>query len=184
MKTIHNRSTGLSNFRDAYSNLYQITEPSLEKIKVKELLVRISQLYQDQFKKEKIDHQVDCPFENLAIEIDNRLIEHMLINLVKNAIEAVETSRQKFINLSAKINGNDLIISLVDNGTGIPKEQLESIFIPFYTTKEKGSGIGLSFSQHVMRLHNGYLNVISNPDSGSEFQLVFRKIINNDAIQD
>ena len=106
--------------------------------------------------------------------LGERMIEQVLINLVKNAVEAMRTEKSRSIILSGKRNNSHLIIAVRDSGTGIPEEQLESIFIPFYSTSSSGSGIGLSFSQHVMRLHSGHINVLSNPGKGSEFQLVFK----------
>jgi len=101
------------------------------------------------------------------------MIEQVLINLVKNAMEAVSTRKTREITLSAIGRKKEVIISVEDTGTGIPAEQLDSIFMPFFSTKETGTGIGLSFSQHIMRLHGGYIRVRSKQGKGSVFQLVF-----------
>ena len=114
------------------------------------------------------------PEEPLHTKADLELIEQVLINLVKNALEAVKEENTRKILLSALKENNRTILSVKDTGSGIPQDQMESIFVPFFTTKEAGTGIGLSFSQHIMRLHKGYIRVSSNPGKGSVFQLVFR----------
>ncbi|RLE00311.1 MAG: hypothetical protein DRJ13_08850 [Bacteroidetes bacterium] len=105
--------------------------------------------------------------------MDERMIEQVLINLVKNAMEAVKERTSKTISLSAFKSDYATVISVSDSGAGIPEEQLESIFIPFFSTKESGTGIGLSFSQHVMQLHGGHIRVHSTPGQGSVFHLRF-----------
>ena len=105
--------------------------------------------------------------------MDEKMIEQVLINLVKNAMEAVKSQPSRLITLSAKVNAKEVILSVEDSGNGIPLEQMGNIFIPFFSTKESGTGIGLSFSQHVMGLHSGQIRVNSTPGSGSMFQLHF-----------
>ena len=119
----------------------------------------------------KIEIRVEDP--GLEIPMDERMIEQVLINLVKNATEALAQTAGPRITLSALHEEGHPIISVKDNGPGIPSDQLEHIFIPFYSTREEGSGIGLSFAQHVMRLHNGRIHVRSTKGKGSEFRLIF-----------
>lgn len=174
-ETIHRRAAGLSNFLDAYSNLYRVPELRMEPVGVFELLNRIDALFHEQFCQAGVKHSVECPEEDCSIVMDERMIEQVLINLVKNALYAVRSTRDKVISLScSKINNKGHLITVADNGTGITKDQLDNIFIPFYSTHGDGSGIGLSFSQHVMRLHQGRINVRTAPGKGSQFQLVFR----------
>jgi C4-dicarboxylate-specific signal transduction histidine kinase len=105
--------------------------------------------------------------------MDAKMIEQVLINLVKNALEAVKEQDNRNIVLSVLPENKKMVLSVKDTGSGIPQDQMESIFVPFFTTKEAGTGIGLSFSQHIMRLHKGYIRVSSDPGKGSVFQLVF-----------
>lgn len=177
LDTIHRRASGLSNFLDAYSNLYRVPDLELRKVNAPELLNRICLLYRDQFKAEKIDCRIECDDQGLSIEMDERLIEQVLINLVKNAVEALHGSPGPLLTLSAKISGKEGILAVRDNGPGIAEDQLDHIFIPFYSTREKGSGVGLSFAQHIMRLHQGRIHVSSPPGKGIEFQLLFRTAI-------
>jgi two-component system nitrogen regulation sensor histidine kinase NtrY len=105
--------------------------------------------------------------------MDVRMIEQVMINLIKNAMEAVKGQSTRSIALSAVQTRKEILISVKDTGTGIPKDEMESIFMPFFSTKENGTGVGLSFSQHVMRLHKGFVRVTSSPGEGSTFFLVF-----------
>lgn len=175
LETIHRRATGLSKFLDAYSNLYRVPELQMVNVDVNALLKRVALLFADQFSGENISLSIECSETALQIKLDERMIEQVLINLVKNAIDAVRNSEKRAIVLSGSKESENQIISVTDSGSGIPEDQIESIFIPFYSTREKGSGIGLSFSQHVMRLHGGYITVLSSPGTGSEFRLIFRK---------
>ena len=113
---------------------------------------------------------IDC-HPSLFINADGKLLEQVIINLVKNSIEAFEDVTEPMISLTAQSNNNQIIIEIADNGKGIPPEMLENIFVPFYTTKEKGSGIGLSLSRQIIRLHGGTMNVQSEPFSHTVFTI-------------
>ena len=173
LDTIHRRATGLSNFLDAYSNLYRVPDLQLQPVQVVELLDRVALLFKEQFSGGNISQGIRCEDPELSIMMDERMIEQVLINLVKNSLDAVKEKQDPAIQFIAEFRGNLKVIGVKDNGQGIPPDQLESIFIPFYSTKEGGTGIGLSFSQHVMRLHHGQLKVNTSPGDGSDFQLVF-----------
>ncbi|MGW8314661.1 MAG: sensor histidine kinase [Bacteroidales bacterium] len=178
LETIHRRSSSLSNFLDAYSNLYRVPELNLEAVPVRPLLERTGALFREQMDKEGISFKVDCPPEEPVINLDERLIEQVLINLLKNAFAAVSSSKEKRIIMMAEVTDRDQVIRVKDTGTGIPEELRESIFIPFYSTRPDGNGIGLSFAQHIMRLHQGYVHVITREGHGSEFGLHFGTIRN------
>ncbi|MEN8158332.1 MAG: ATP-binding protein [Bacteroidota bacterium] len=173
LETIHRRATGLSEFLDAYANLYRVPDLQVQPELVCDLLDRVSLLFTDQFGREKIRCNINCRDMELTIAMDERMIEQVLINLVKNSLDAMKESQDQSIQLYAEVRGRLPVIGVKDSGKGIPPDQLESIFIPFYSTKEGGTGIGLSFSQHVMRLHHGQLKVNTSPGQGTDFQLVF-----------
>ena len=173
LETIYRRASGLSVFLDAYTNLYRTPEFKTEQTEVPVLLERIFGLFKEEAEQQETDLMISCPDPGLQVLMDSRMIEQVLINLVKNAMEAVRDQANREITLSARRNKKEVSISVEDSGTGIPAEQLDSIFMPFFSTKETGTGIGLSFSQHIMRLHGGYIRVRSIPGTGSVFQLVF-----------
>ena len=107
--------------------------------------------------------------KNLAIDVDEKLIEQVLINLIKNAMEAGENVVDLRIVISAKEDMGKVKMELADNGPGISEEVIENIFVPFFTTKKEGSGIGLSLSKQILRKHGGNLEVISVPGEGATF---------------
>jgi len=173
LDTIHRRATGLTDFLDTYSNLYRVPELELELTLVADLLHRICTLHKDQFKNKGVICHINCDDPDLEIRMDERMIEQVLINLVKNAVEALQESPEPKLTLSARLSGKEAILAIKDNGQGIPGDQLDHIFIPFYSTREEGSGVGLSFSQHIMRMHQGRIHVQSRQGKGTEIQLVF-----------
>ena len=121
-----------------------------------------------------INFQMHVVPETLELTADSELIEQILINILKNAIQALDSQQNAKIDLTSRIDeGGRIIIQVSDNGPGIPEDVLEKIFIPFFTTKEHGTGIGLSLSRQIMRLHRGAMNVHSRPNEETIFTLRF-----------
>ena len=172
--TIESRSQGLIRFIDAYRDYTSIPLPKVKPVKLAHLLEHVSQLMKIELRRSKITFDSIITDPELELQIDEELIEQVLINLLKNAIEAVEEAKEPKIVLKATSDENDVIkISVTDNGHGIIMEALDQIFIPFYSTKKRGSGIGLSLSRQIMQLHNGTLTVESEPDVATTFTLAF-----------
>lgn len=174
VETIEKRSQGLLTFINNYRELTRIPKPNFQIVAVKDLFERIQTLMTDQFEQNQIDFYIQIDPETIEITADPNLIEQVLINLCKNSIEAVDAKADPHIRLNAAMDGlGNPVIKVIDNGKGIAEEITEKIFIPFYTTKPKGSGIGLSLSRQVMRSHKGTLSVISRPDVETIFALRF-----------
>jgi two-component system nitrogen regulation sensor histidine kinase NtrY len=174
LATIAGRSKGLIKFIDAYRDYTSIPLPQIKKIEVESLFEHISQLMKIEIRKANINLEYKVSPKNMAIGFDEELIEQVVINLIKNAIEAQENqSNPKIILLAGYDEYNNPKISVSDNGSGIVMEALEQIFIPFYTTKKRGSGIGLSLSRQIMQLHNGTLTVESKLEIGTTFTMTF-----------
>jgi len=173
IQTIGKRSAGLIKFVKEFRNLTHVPQPNLTEVVVKDLLDEMAMLH----KKELSDHgiliSVDLPANGLIIQADKTMIEQVLINLIKNAIQAFDNQVDKRIMLSAYDNEGHVIISVKDNGNGIDADALERIFVPFFTTKKTGSGIGLSLSRQIMRQHGGQITVKSKLGEGTEFLLRF-----------
>lgn len=174
LQTISRRSEGLIRFVKEFRNLTHIPKPRLAEVPVKPLLEEMAMLH----KKELADHgvSVTCSVEpeNLFILADKTMIEQVLINLIKNAIQAFDDQPDKRLDLIARSNEKGrAIISVKDNGSGIDNEALEKIFIPFFSTKKTGSGIGLSLSKQIMLQHEGRITVKSKLGEGTEFILRF-----------
>jgi nitrogen fixation/metabolism regulation signal transduction histidine kinase len=172
LDTIEERSRGLLSFVADYKNLTRLPQPLFEDIAVEFLLNHMHSLFKKDMASENINFQVKIPAHQMSICADSMMIQQVLINLIKNAMEAVKESEEKSIMLSADSRNEKVIIRVRDNGKGIDDEDLEKVFIPFYTTKKKGSGIGLSLSKQIMRLHKGSIHFQSD-DSGTVFNIEF-----------
>lgn len=172
--TIKRRSEGLLKFAETYRNLNKITTPNLSRIYVRNLFESINQLMLPTLDQKSIDIQVVLKEPGLMLEADSNLIEQVLINLVVNSIEAVKDKNDPKIVLSAyRDTNNKIIIKVADNGAGMPPEMMDKIFIPFFTTKKSGSGIGLSLCKQIMMLHKGNIQVHSQEGVGTAFTLHF-----------
>ncbi len=172
--TIKRRSEGLLKFAETYRNLNKIGEPNVRKVLIRDLFEGINRLMQPTFDDKNINVDVILKDTSLTLEVDASLIEQVLINLVVNAIEAVKEKQRPGIVLSAyRDNYNKMIIKVADNGSGMSAEVMEKIFVPFFSTKKNGSGIGLSLCKQIMMLHKGNIQAQSAEGEGSAFLLQF-----------
>ncbi len=172
--TIRKRSSGLIHFVETYRNLTKIPKPNFTIFSIQRLFDNIYNLLKEDIKDNSIECIRSISPKNLELTADEQLIEQVLINLVKNSIHALENNDQGKIEMKAYINKRGrTIIQVSDNGRGIIKEVRDKIFIPFFTTKPTGSGIGLSLSRQILRLHNGTISVTSEPDVETCFTLTF-----------
>jgi two-component system nitrogen regulation sensor histidine kinase NtrY len=173
LATIENRSKGLIRFIDAYREYTSLPQPKMTTLKVNSLLENVVQLMKPELRKTTIAFSCTPTSENLTIHADAELIEQVIINLMKNALEALAETPDPKLELSAHYDEESVRIEIADNGPGIIPEAIEQIFVPFYTTKRTGSGIGLSLSRQIMQMHNGSLTVTSTPDVRTVFTLRF-----------
>jgi two-component system, NtrC family, nitrogen regulation sensor histidine kinase NtrY len=173
LSTIENRSKGLIKFIDAYREYTSLPKPKMATVRLKDMIEKVAMLMKTELRKTKIDFQYEYSSEYLTIQADEEMIEQVLINLLKNAIEALHETENPKLRLIGSYKENVVKIEVVDNGPGIIKEAREHIFVPFYTTKRTGSGIGLSLSRQIMQMHNGSLSVESEPDVQTTFTMRF-----------
>ncbi len=174
METIKRRSEGLLKFAQTYRNLNMITAPNLQKFYVKDLFKTQQRLMLPTLDQKNIELDIILKDQELQIEADINLIEQVLINLLLNAMEAVkEVKKPKIILTASQLQNNHTVIKVVDNGSGIDDEVLDKIFIPFFSTKKSGSGIGLSLCKQIMMLHKGNINVQSIKGEGTAFIMQF-----------
>lgn len=174
INTIKRRSEGLLKFAETYRNLNKITAPNLKKVYVRDLFENLQQLMQPTLDQKNIDMEIILKDTDLQLDIDASLIEQVLINLLVNAIEAVKEKNHAKIALTSFMASNrKILIKVADNGTGMSDEVLDKIFIPFFTTKKNGSGIGLSLCKQIMMLHRGNMQVQSREGEGTVFILQF-----------
>jgi len=174
VNTIQKRSQGLLHFVDAYRNLTLIPKPNFQIFAVQELFDRVEKLMQANIRDKRIRFRASVEPKTLELTADPELIEQVLINLLLNALQSLENRDAAEIQLIARLDERGrTVIQVMDNGAGISSENLEKIFIPFFSTKPGGSGIGLSLSRQIMGLHNGTINVHSKPDFQTIFTLRF-----------
>lgn len=178
LHTIRKRSDSLIKFVSDFRNMTKVKHPELAETKASDILQHIVALMKKDIEERNIELQLNVKPEDLTILIDTEQIEQVIINLVKNAIEALdeneETDKEKLLKIKAwKEGSGEAFISIEDNGPGIEEEALKKIFIPFFTTKKHGSGIGLSLSKQIMRHHKGNISVKSVMNAGTEFLLRF-----------
>ena len=174
LNTIQGRSQGLLNFVEIYRNLTRIPKPNFRYFPVSEMFERCHQLLKPKFTQLSIACSNRINPENMMMTADPDLVDQVMINLMLNAIDAVKDKKDPFISVSAFANKNGkVVIELSDNGYGIKPDILDKIFMPFFTSKKEGSGIGLSLSRQIMHLHKGSIGVKSKPNEGTTFTLTF-----------
>ena len=174
LQTIEKRSEGLLTFVNAYRRLTRVPRPDFRIFPVADLFDDIADLLEPQMRAQGIHFRRSIQPEELDLTADPELIEQVLINLVKNAMQAVAGTPEAEVRLQARIDDRGrAVIQVIDNGPGIVEEALEKIFIPFFTTKKEGSGIGLSLSREIMRQHGGSISAVSYPNERTVFTLRF-----------
>ena len=174
LQTIQKRSKGLMHFVDAYRNYTLTPKPKFHFFPIQELFSRVERLMQANLRDKNIKFRVYIEPEGLELTADPELIEQVLINLLLNALQSLEKEKDGKIDLRSFLDSQGrVIIQIKDNGPGIQAENLDKIFIPFFSTKESGSGIGLSLSRQIMRAHNGTMSVQSKPGQETVFSLRF-----------
>jgi two-component system nitrogen regulation sensor histidine kinase NtrY len=172
--TIKRRSEGLLKFTESYRSLNKITKLDLNKILVRNMFENLNSLMRPTLEKKHIELEIILRDPALAIEADINLIDQVMINLLVNAIEAVKDKPEPRITLSAEAKANNkILVKIMDNGLGMPPELLDKIFIPFFSTRKTGSGIGLSLCKQIMLLHKGNIQVQSTEGKGATFILQF-----------
>lgn len=174
LNTINKRSNGLLHFVNTYRNLTKIPQPNFTICKVSDIINNVSNLMLEEIKARDIKITTKVEPENISFTADGQLIEQVLINLVKNAVQALKESENRELKLISFYNKRGRVtIQVIDNGPGILPDVLEKIFIPFFTTKPSGSGIGLALSRQILKLHNGSITAQSTPDQETIFTLTF-----------
>jgi two-component system nitrogen regulation sensor histidine kinase NtrY len=173
LKTIIRRSKGMLSFVEQYRRLSQLPAPDKSLVAIKDLFDDVLQLLKREATSKNINLYSRLEQNRLAVKADKKMIEQVLINLIKNAFLALEHQENPFVELSAELQHDGLVVCVRDNGEGIDPDLITQIFVPFFTTRKTGTGIGLSLSKNIMKLHQGDLKVQSVPGEGSLFRLCF-----------
>jgi len=172
--TIKKRSDGLLVFVNDYRTISNVPIPQLNKLNVKQFLMSINALMSPIAEEALVDLKILSIPPNASINVDSKLIEQVLINLINNSIHALKGRENPTIKIDCTVGSNKTVILVTDNGYGIEEKIMNQIFIPFYTTKKNGSGIGLSLSKNILKKHGGNLLVSSEVGVYTTFSLVFK----------
>ncbi|MCB0487172.1 MAG: ATP-binding protein [Cyclobacteriaceae bacterium] len=171
MEAILSRSKGLHHFADAYRSLTRLPQPQFQKVSVSDFIEKLLLLFDEEIKQKRISVSRSAD-PRLKMTADPELLEQVFINILKNAIEAIEGQPNPTITIDASLTRDNRVIMIVtDNGGGIEKDVLDKIFIPFFTTKKSGTGIGLPLSKQIVQIHRGSIVAISNPGNGAVFEV-------------
>ncbi len=169
LDVIGRRSSLLMDFVNRYREVSNVPIPNLQTTSVSDLILSVLQLFEEDLKGVKVFVTPNAG----VIEIDTGQIEQVLINLIRNALQSMKESSRKELTIFAVEEEQTTRISVTDTGIGIPHDVMDKIFIPFFTTRKDGSGIGLTLSKQVMHRHGGQILVSSTPGKGTSFTLVF-----------
>lgn len=174
LEVIKNQGNDLMSFVQSYRSFLNVPAPDKKIIKVDELLEKVKVLMSQEIDFNLISFEIHSNYKNLEIYADEKQITQILINLCKNAIQALtETKNGALVFITGFTTDGKKYITIQDNGSGIHPDIINQIFVPFYTTKKEGTGIGLSLSKQIMHLHGGNLSVRSIPDQETSFTLFF-----------
>ena len=174
LQTINKRSTGLMNFVETYRSLTKIPEPNFSVVKMNDVISNVHTLMKKDVERKNISLAYRVEPDTIEVQIDEQMIEQVLINLVKNSVQALKGVKDAQIQIKGFYNKRGRpTIQVIDNGQGILDDVIDKIFIPFFTTKQSGSGIGLSLSKQILRLHGGTITAQSIPNEETTFSMTF-----------
>ena len=163
LDTIKGQGQALMHFTESYREFAHLKQPDPKTFSLTHLLQNLQTLHQPDMQRQHIDFFLVFSRPEIMVCADEILLSQVLINLLKNAMQALEGQKDGKICMDVDAEKNQLLIRVTDNGPGIPSELAEDVFVPFFTTKATGSGIGLSLSRQIIRMHGGELSVVSQP---------------------
>jgi nitrogen fixation/metabolism regulation signal transduction histidine kinase len=174
LDTVGRRGAGLMRFVESYRSLTRLPKANIRIFRLDQFVNHISSLMAEPMKEQGIRFRGNVSPESLELSGDPELLEQAVINLVKNAMEAVDGADEPAVDLKARLGDKGhIIISVSDNGAGMDEDVRNSIFVPFFTTKRHGTGVGMSLVRQIMRLHRGQVGISSEPGEGTEIRLRF-----------
>jgi len=173
LNIIKERGEGLKTFVGAYRNLTSTLSPNLAKVEMKELIEKVTMFYIKELESRGITLEIKGSKGSCELNTDPDLLSQALINILKNAMEAfVESANNPTINIDWKTEGNKMILTISDNGMGMPEETLKNASVPFYTTKDGGTGVGLSLTRQIISALDGDIHIISKEGEGTKIDFI------------
>ena len=171
LEAITRRSQGLLRFVERYREVADVPEPRLQSLRLAALLSGVERLVRPALESRGIRFECSIEPEDLAVRADADLLEQALINLLRNAADAAAEATAPRVGVECRSEDGRTVVEVSDNGSGLTVEQREQIFVPFYTTKPDGSGIGLSLARRIAQVHGGRITVHANEPRGSLFRM-------------
>ena len=174
VSTVARRSDSLTQFVDSYRQISRLAPPEKERVRISDLLDSVSKLLVAEFADSKVRLSTEVMPVELDVYADRDLLEPVLLNLLRNAWQSALVVDEPAIRLVGRLNRrNNVVIEVIDNGPGVPDSIAKKIFVPFFTTKESGSGVGLALARQVMIAHGGFVRLSKNDSGGATFSLTF-----------
>jgi signal transduction histidine kinase len=172
--TVARRSDSLTQFVDSYRQISRMAPPEKKRIRLADLFETIDKLAHAEWPGSRVDLSLEVVPHELDVYADRDLLEPVLLNLIRNAWQSTLNIDKPEIMLRGRLNRrNNVVIEVIDNGPGVPDSIATKIFVPFFTTKESGSGVGLALARQVMIAHGGFIRVSRNDSGGATFSLTF-----------
>jgi len=174
LQTVARRSDGLMKFVGSYRRLTRLPPPNKKLVKLSDLFAQVHNIATQDWEQKGIQFSSQIIPSELDINIDSDMIEQLLINLLQNAEQAVESIKKPQISMQASLNKRGhVVIDIIDNGKGVADDIAKKIFVPFFTTKKQGSGVGLALTRQVMIAHGGKVKLEKSESGGALFRLIF-----------
>jgi signal transduction histidine kinase len=174
VSTVARRSDSLTQFVDSYRQISRLAPPEKKRVPISGLFDEVMRLAAAECPRDNVEFDSKVTPESLDVYADRDLLEPVLLNLLRNAWQATALEEQPCIRLSARLNRrNNVVIEVADNGPGVSDDVAKKVFVPFFTTKERGSGVGLALARQVMIAHGGFIRLRRNASGGATFSLTF-----------
>jgi nitrogen fixation/metabolism regulation signal transduction histidine kinase len=174
VSTVARRSDSLTQFVDSYRQISRLAPPEKKRVPIAGLFDEVMRLAAAECPRDNVEFDSEVTPQSLDVYADRDLLEPVLLNLLRNAWQATVLVEQPRVSLSARLNRrNNVVIEVSDNGPGVPEDVVKKVFVPFFTTKERGSGVGLALARQVMIAHGGFIRLGRNASGGATFSLTF-----------
>lgn len=172
--TVARRSDSLTQFVDSYRQITRLAPPEKKRIRLADLFETVEKLAAAECPHAQVEFSSKVTPSELDVYADRDLLEPVLLNLLRNAWQATSLEDAPRVSLKARLNRrNNVVVEVSDNGPGVADDMAKRIFVPFFTTKEGGSGVGLALARQVMIAHGGFIRVANNDSGGATFSLTF-----------
>lgn len=174
VSTVARRSDSLTQFVDSYRQISRLAPPEKKRVSISGLFDEVMRLAAAECRRDNVEFDSEVTPQSLDVYADRDLLEPVLLNLLRNAWQATALVERPRVRLTARLNRrNNVVIEVSDNGPGVPEDVVKKVFVPFFTTKERGSGVGLALARQVMIAHGGFIRLARNASGGATFSLTF-----------